>query len=172
MSDLPFSQSVRVVDLPPHGLDLKLAPDARTCHALASYAGVLAVSDLAAQLHFDPERADGVHVTGRVTATVRQTCGVTLEPFDAPLSEEIDVHFVPAGSYVPKPPAPGEEDDGEDPPDEIVDGAIDAGALLCEFLVLGVDPYPRKPGAVFEAPATNPAEVSPFAALARLKDPE
>jgi hypothetical protein len=93
---------------------------------------------------------------------------VTLEAFDAPLEEEIDVHFAPAGTY-----KPSEEDEENeiDPPDEIVDGRIDVGALVCEFLALGVDPYPRKPGAVFEPPAEDPA-ISPFSALSRLKDKE
>lgn len=168
MNDLPFSHPVAVGDLPPHGLHLELNPDAAACAALARQAGVLAVSDLKAKLHFAPERRDGVHVTGQLTATVRQTCGVTLEAFDAPLSEVIDVHFVPPGTAAPEP----DEDNAQDPPDEIVDGRIDAGALVGEFLTLGVDPYPRKPGAVFEPPAEDAAALSPFAALARLKDAE
>ena len=170
MTDLAFSHPVRVVDLPPHGLDLVLKPDAAICAALARHAGVLGVSDLSARLHFAPESSEGVHVTGRVTATVRQTCGVTLEPFDAALSEEIDVHFAPPGSHVAAAQV-DEEDEGTDPPDDLIDGIIDAGALVGEFLALGVDPYPRKPGAVFEPPAEDPAAVSPFAALSRLKDP-
>lgn len=165
---LPFSHSVRVVDLPPHGLALTLTPDAATCAALARHVGVLAVSDLSARLHFAPEGKENVHVTGRLTATVRQTCGVTLDPFDAPLDEVIDVQFAPAGSHVP---APAEADEEEiDPPDEIVEGSIDAGALVSEFLALGIDPYPRKPGAVFEPPAEDAAAASPFSALSRLKD--
>ncbi len=35
---------------------------------------------------------------------------------------------------------------GEDPPDPIIDGKIDLGALAAEFFALGLDPYPRKPG--------------------------
>ena len=35
---------------------------------------------------------------------------------------------------------------------------VDLGAVATEFLLLGIDPYPRKPGAVFEAPpAGDPA---------------
>ena len=37
-----------------------------------------------------------------------------------------------------------------EPPDEIVNGQIDLGALTAEFLVLGLDPYPRKPGVDFQ----------------------
>ncbi|MDI4664362.1 DUF177 domain-containing protein [Xanthobacter autotrophicus] len=169
MTDLPYSHPFSVTDLPPGGFDLELNPDAATCAALARHAGVLAVEQLVARLHLAPEGAAGVHVTGRLTATVRQTCGVTLEPFDAPLSEGIDVHFVPAGTFRP---ADTDEENEIDPPDEIQDGHIDAGALVSEFLALGVDPYPRKPGAVFEPPAEDVAAASPFAALARLKDGE
>lgn len=169
MSDLPFSHTVSIADLPPHGLDVELKPDEATCAALARHAGVGAVSGLVARLHLAHEAGDGVHVTGRLEATVRQTCGVTLDPFDAPLREEIDVHFAPPGSYVPD---ETDEENEQDPPDEIVDGRIDVGALVAEFLTLGVDPYPRKPGAVFEPPAEDPAAASPFAGLSRLKDKE
>ena len=53
--------------------------------------------------------------------------------------------------------------------EELVDGAIDLGAIAIEFLILGIDPYPRKADAVFEAPAAgdDPA-AHPFAALAAL----
>ncbi len=36
-----------------------------------------------------------------------------------------------------------------DPPDPIVNGRIDLGQLAAEFLALGLDPYPRKPGVEF-----------------------
>ena len=41
----------------------------------------------------------------------------------------------------------------DDPPEVLHDGAVDLGAVATEFLLLGIDPYPRKPGAVFDAPA-------------------
>ncbi|MGZ5835725.1 MAG: YceD family protein, partial [Xanthobacteraceae bacterium] len=44
-------------------------------------------------------------------------------------------------------------------------------ALATEFLILGIDPYPRKPGATFVAPASESADGGPFAALAKLKPP-
>ncbi|WP_236627552.1 hypothetical protein [Caulobacter sp. B11] len=39
---------------------------------------------------------------------------------------------------------------------------------VIEHLALELDPFPRKPGAVFVAPP-EPVELSPFAALKRLK---
>lgn len=66
-------------------------------------------------------------------------------------------------------PAALEEEGDEDPPDLIVDGRIDLGALAAEFLALGLDPYPRKPGAAFEPGEEEAGRDSPFAALARLR---
>ena len=51
----------------------------------------------------------------------------------------------------------------------LIGGSIDLGALATEFLILGLDPYPRKPGATFQPPADAKPEESPFAALAALK---
>ena len=51
-----------------------------------------------------------------------------------------------------------------------IGGVVDLGALATEFLILGLDPYPRKPGAVFEPPQDVKPDPGPFAALAGLKD--
>lgn len=52
-----------------------------------------------------------------------------------------------------------------------MNGRIDLGALTAEFLALGLDPYPRKPGVDFEPVASGP-ESGPFDALRRLRDEE
>jgi hypothetical protein len=46
---------------------------------------------------------------------------------------------------------------------------VDLGAVATEFLMVGIDPYPRKPGVVFEPPQTPDAGSHPFAALAALR---
>jgi hypothetical protein len=95
-------------------------------------------------------------------------CVVTLDPFDNQISEVIAVRFAPAaaGDRHTRAIEVGEED----PPDTLVDGVLDLALLATEFLALAIDPYPRKPGAVFEAPAETQPEADPrFAALARLK---
>ncbi|MGB7126998.1 MAG: DUF177 domain-containing protein, partial [Methylovirgula sp.] len=50
-------------------------------------------------------------------------------------------------------------------------GMIDVGALAAEFLALGLDPYPKKPGVEF-TPVTVPEESAgrPFDALKKLTD--
>ena len=71
------------------------------------------------------------------------------------------------------PPVRGPHDPGdetEEPPEPIINGAIDLGALATEFLILGLDPYPRKPGVSFDKPVeTDDPQDHPFAALAGLK---
>jgi hypothetical protein len=68
------------------------------------------------------------------------------------------------------------EDDKEppevaDPPEAIVNGIIDLGRIATDALFLAIDPYPRKPGVVFEAEVTAPdPEDHPFAALKALQD--
>jgi len=55
-----------------------------------------------------------------------------------------------------------------------VNGLIDLGRLATDALFLGIDPYPRRPDAVFEPPvvAADP-EDHPFAALKALQlDPK
>ena len=63
-----------------------------------------------------------------------------------------------------------ESDEIPDPPEPIVNDVIDLGRVATDALFLGIDPYPRKPDAVFEQPvvAADP-EDHPFAALKALK---
>ncbi|MEI8155053.1 MAG: DUF177 domain-containing protein, partial [Hyphomicrobiales bacterium] len=59
-----------------------------------------------------------------------------------------------------------------DPPEVMHDGVVDIGGVATEFLLLGIDPYPRKPGSVFDAPPAGDPISHPFAALAALKKGE
>jgi hypothetical protein len=99
---------------------------------------------------------------------------VTLDPIENDIDEPIDQLFAPAEQISAL--ADLVEDDTEseveipDPPEPIVGGVIDLGRLATDALFLGVDPYPRKAGAVFEPPVTaDDPEDHPFAALKALK---
>jgi uncharacterized metal-binding protein YceD (DUF177 family) len=109
----------------------------------------------------------GLHVTGTLSAIVGQTCVVTLEPIESEINEAIDLVFNP------NPDAGASTDmslDADEPEIEsLIDGVLDLGALATEFLLLGIDPYPRKPGAVFEAPPAGEPFAGPFAGLAALQ---
>ncbi len=89
-------------------------------------------------------------------AQVSQTCVVSLDDFSSRIEEPVDVVFLPeadvarmAAERAAQPANHDEEAALDDLPDPIVGGRIDLGALAAEILILGLDPYPRKPGVVF-----------------------
>ncbi len=58
---------------------------------------------------------------------------------------------------------------GDDQPEPLIGGMLDLGAIATEFLILGIDPYPRKAGVEFAPPKVEDDAPHPFAALAALK---
>ncbi len=170
-NDLAWSHEIELAAVPEQGRSFELVPDEATRQRLAAAAGVISIPSLKVFLEVRPVGADAADVIGKLEGVVRQTCVVSLEQFDNPVSEAIAVDF----ATDPKSTAEtDDEEEIEDLPDPIVDGKIDLGALATEFLILAVDPYPRKPGAAF---AALPAEEevpepkrSPFEQLSGLKD--
>ena len=75
------------------------------------------------------------------SAEVEQVCVVTLEPFRSQVSDEVERYFLPGAS----------EADASADVDPFSDGVIELGEVVVESLSLALDPYPRKPGATFEA---------------------
>lgn len=162
----PWHVPVRLDDVPETGLHFDLVADENVRAGLAALAGVLGVPRLEAAIDV-ARHGNGLRATGRVTATVGQTCVVTLEPMENQVDELIDVVFAPAAGDFADHNAAFEADE---PPEALSDGTADIGALAAEFLLLGIDPYPRKPGAEFAPPREDSAAATPFAALTKLKD--
>jgi hypothetical protein len=165
-SELPWHVVVAVEDVPETGEHMTLTADGETRLAIARIAGLRDLSRLEAS--FDLLRhGGGLHVTGHVSATVGQNCVVTLEPLENEIEENIDLLYMPAAAA----PAADDETAAEpkwDDPEPLIGGVVDLGALATEFLILGIDPYPRKPGAVFEPPREQKPDPGPFAALGGL----
>ncbi|CAL78162.1 conserved hypothetical protein [Bradyrhizobium sp. ORS 278] len=163
-----------VAQIPDAGLHREIEADAATRRALAAIGELRDV--MSAQASFDiVQKRDGkVHVEGRVRARISQTCVVTLEPIETEIDEPIDQLFAPPEA-IPElaefvEDDPNSEVDTADPPEPIINGQIDLGRLAADALFLGIDPYPRKPGAVFEQPAAAAdPEDHPFAALKALR---
>ncbi|HXE25182.1 MAG TPA: DUF177 domain-containing protein [Roseiarcus sp.] len=172
----PFSRLARVDALPREGQSVTIEASPAEREALASFLGLPAIAVLTATLRLEPQGRGGARVAGSVHGECTQTCVVSLEPMPATVDEAVDVVFAPRAAAGPRSPGPREtltvslED--EDEPDPVIDGKIDLGALAAEFFALGLDPYPRKPGAVFE-PGAEPGPIdSPFAALAHRNKPD
>lgn len=172
-----FHRPVRVADLADGENAIDIAADATERQALARRFALAGLDKLEARLTLVPaDDRRGLDVEGHLVADVTQSCVVTLEPVRA----TIDAVF--RRTYAVEPPP---EDDGDlgpslldavDPPDPIVDGAVDLGEAVAEQLALELDPFPRAAGATLEGIAEklkNSNEIDdkshPFAVLAELK---
>ena len=170
----PWSVPVAVLQIPDTGLHRDFEADQAARVAMAEVAGLREVISASASLDVTPRSGGRFHVTGYVRARIGQTCVVTLDPIENELDEPIDLILAPpeqipnlsdlvddaaeAGAQIP------------DPPEPIIKGMIDLGRIATDALFLAVDPYPRRPGATFRAPAeTADPNDHPFAALKALR---
>ena len=163
-----------MAQIPDTGLHRDIEADAATRLAMADIGGLREVLSVHASFDVTPQSGGRYHVTGQVRARIGQTCVVTLEPIESDIDEPIDLIFAPP-EQIPEladlvDDAAGSDEEIPDPPEPIENGIIDLGRLATDVLYLAIDPYPRKPDAVFEplVEAADP-EDHPFAALKALK---
>lgn len=168
---VPWSVPVTLDQIPESGLHRAIEAPETVRAAIARLAELRDVSTLSATFDL-AKRGAKVQVTGRVRAKVGQTCVVSLEPMETEIDETIDLTFAPpaAGTVLyehgtSEPPRKA----GEDAPEPLTGNSIDLGAIAAEFLILAIDPYPRKEGAEFAPPAVEETGNKPFAALAALQ---
>ena len=170
-----FSRLVRVESLPREGQVVTIEATPTERDALASFYKLPAIAALTATLRLEPWGRGGARVTGAVHGELTQVCIVSLEPFPATVDEDVDVRFAPQTVADSRSRAAQEAQTvslaDEDEPDPVIDGKIDLGALAAEFFALGLDPYPHKPGAVFEHSTGSDPTDPPFSALAQRDKP-
>ena len=170
----PWRVPVVVEQIPENGVHRDLEADQAVRAAIAEQGGLRDVLAASASLDVTPMSGGRFQVEGRVRARIGQTCVVTLDPIENEIDEPIDLIFAPPEQIPQMADLVDEaaESDVEipDPPEPIENGVIDLGRLATDALYLAVDPYPRKPDAVFEPPvvAEDP-EDHPFAALKALQ---
>jgi hypothetical protein len=171
IAPLPWHVPVALDDVPEEGQHFDLAADADTRAAVARVAGLRDLPRFEASFDVTRHGRTGLHVAGRVSATAGQTCVVTLEPLANEVTEDINLLFEPPPALPAKADGATVASEGklDDKTEPLVDGQVDLGALATEFLILGLDPYPRKPGAIFQPPADAGPDEGPFAALGTLK---
>jgi hypothetical protein len=165
----PWHVPVAIEDVPEAGEHFDLTADPQIRTAIAKAAGLRDLARFEASFDVSRHSGGGLRVAGRIAAIVGQTCVVTLEPVANDVAEDVDLLFVPqasignAGGTGTKPAETAYE------MEPMTGGVVDLGALATEFLILGLDPYPRKAGAVFQSPPETGADESPFSALGALK---
>ncbi len=176
---LPFSRPLDVATVGDAGVRQTVVADEQERRRVADADGLNGIESLVGEFRLRRDGRWGLSVTGEVKARIRQTCVVTLEEFETDVVEPVDVRFMPSSEIEAEAArrarvvvASGDEDEQPDLPDPIVNGRIDLGALVGEFLALGLDPYPKKPGTTFVEPlppSEESADVSPFAVLGKFK---
>src|ERR1019366_4684794 len=105
---MPWHVSVAVKDVDETGKRFDLVADTATRAAVARIAGLRDLPRLEANFEVTRYGAEGLRVTGRVSATVGQACVVTLEPLVNEIAEDVDLIFVPRPAA-----AVAEREDGE-----------------------------------------------------------
>ena len=170
----PWRVPVAVAQIPEAGLHLDIEASPAERVAMAEVGDLREVLSANASLDVTPMSGGRFHIGGRVRARIGQTCVVTLDPIENDIDEEIDLIFAPPEQIPELSTLVDDATEGDveipDPPEPIENGMIDLGRLATDALYLGVDPYPRRPDAVFEPPveAADP-DSHPFAALKALK---
>ncbi|WP_312147602.1 DUF177 domain-containing protein [Brevundimonas sp.] len=164
--DLAYSEPLRLHQIGA-GVQRRLSPDADARKRIARALDLQALEAFETDINLVPT-VSGWRLEGRVVADAVQTCGLTLELLPVHIDRKFSVQMVEATERE-------EDEDGEidlelddDSPDRIEGGGLDLGQYAVEQLALSLDPFPRKPGAVFEQPK-EPGEISPFAVLKSLQ---
>ena len=107
-------------------------------------------------------------------AALSQSCVITGDPVAAHVDEPFAILFTPEPTEV----TPDDEIELGSADCDVVfyDGAqIDLGGAIADTLALSLDPYPRSAGAdaaLKEAGVMTEEQASPFAVLAKLRNPD
>lgn len=178
-----LSYPVSVAHVSGKGTTIKIAADDKELAQLAHNHELLSVASFKAEILVTPWKKHGLKLRGWIEAQIVQACGVTLEPIDAFIREDINTVFVPENSRLARVSLDesGEmliDAEGPDMPETFDGDQIDVGAVAEEFFELALDPYPRKIEAEYvEIIDTEDEEAeedikpdSPFSRLAKLRD--
>ena len=168
--DAPWSEDVPLAEVSRGEVTRVLDADEPARKRIARALGIDQLDQLEARVTLTPW-LDGAQLDGRWCASIEQTCGLSLDRFATELEGAFLLRVLPAGS----PNAPREagpevaiDPDAEEPADVLEGESVDVAAYVVEHLAMEIDPFPRKPGAVWQAP--SPEEpASPFSVLKGLK---
>lgn len=166
-----FSRPVRLDALGAEARRFGIEANAAEREALAKRFALRAIGRLEAEAEL-VRKGEEVVASGRLRASVTQSCVASGEPVEAEIDEPFALVFRPRSEAG----RPDEEVElGEAELDvTFYDGAlVDLGEAVAETLALALDPYPRAAGAeeaLKAAGVKTEEEAGPFGALAALRD--
>lgn len=147
-----FHRPMPVRDLPAAGRPFQTRARQNECEELARRFNLIAMDALSVEGVLRPEASgQRVRVEGRLVADVVQTCVVSLDALPA----HIDVRFERLYGWDIEDEWKEEAEEihldlaSELPPERLTSDTLDLGEAAAEQLALELDPYPRKPGALF-----------------------
>lgn len=185
-----FSHPIRAESIAGVAFVTKFEANGAARKALAERYNILSVESVTGQATLKRE-ADGftIHVTGQFSADVTQACVVSLEGVPEHIESDFEnwyldetqvTSFARARKTRQAPAADADEEMDENPmpderedPETVVDGVIDIGELVAQYLSLELNPFPHSEGAKASGPMGDEAPVereSPFAGLKDLLD--
>lgn len=157
--------------------------------AIAKLLELVAVDSLTADITLQrvPGNKAVIHVQGMLKANVVQSCVISQAPVKAHIEDEFEGWYADTDSFVSINKARNERsskskthaadnevqivDEREDP-EPIINGKIDLGDLVVQYLSLALPPYPRAHGVTWDnsddpeaAPPSGSGRLNPFAAL-------
>ena len=160
---LPLSHPIDVATIKPDGLAVNFEATESELQGLAKLFDIPAVVKLTASFKLT-RKGSRVKVRGDVSGVVTRLCVLSLEAFDTDFHEPVTVDFDENAE------TPRDDESDLEALDPIIDGQIDIGALAAEFTALSLDPYPKKPGIIFDYSEDDEDKPpSPFSALAGIK---
>ena len=163
---------------------VEISPQDDEVTPLCQRLGIEGIKSLTAKVALSRNSGNRVvHVKGALSGELLQNCVITLEELTVPVNEEFEAWFADPDAAVSftkerqkmLASKKGEDLpilDEEDDPEPIVDGVIDVGEVVTQFLSLAISPYPQADGAVYDGPndeqvGEEPSDIRkiPFAAL-------
>jgi uncharacterized metal-binding protein YceD (DUF177 family) len=144
--------------------------DEDECRALADRLGLLSLNGLNAGVVLSRTTDGLVRLKARFKARCTQSCVVTLRAVHQDIDEEFELFYSEKASLNGIGALQVTVED-ELWPEPLEQGRVDIGEAVSQQLALALDPYPRAPGAVYEATAgraVGAERASPLAEIGKL----
>ena len=141
--------------VPATGRTLHIQAAAENLDAIAERVGVINIKSVEASIHLQPQNGGHVlYISGHVKADIVQECITTLEPIDSHVEDDFEAWYADHDRALPfsrvkhqiKITEEGEEIqmlEEKDDPEPLINGQVDLGEVVIQFLSLAIDPYPR-----------------------------
>jgi len=179
-----------VENIPSSGKTVKMVADSQYLKPIAERLEISELKNLEAELRLTLQNGGHIlNITGHFKADVVQECVSTLQPVETHLEDDFEAWYADHSKAVSfnrakhqmKAMEEGDEVqilEEKDDPEALIDGQVDLGEVVIQFLSLSVNPYPRAEGVEVEEGEPQPIEIqsskaaskpslrpNPFAAL-------